>query len=150
MFNPLEHLDHLVYSNIDRLALHGYPAQDPVMFPGGFYVPAARHPEAITYWLQDGASYRQISDDQAFAQNLWLHFKFGASMVDAQAAQLAAAGLVDTDYRSITQDAMREAVMSLPHVLETITAGGYSEAEVWAYTQAEAGWAVQLTGVPGA
>jgi len=147
MFNPLEHLDKLVYSNIDRLALSGYGAQDQIMFPGSFFVAPATQPAAIAYWLQDGSAYRQISDDQAFVQNLWLHFTLDASMVDAQAEQIATAGLVDADYRSISLDAMREAILSLPHVLDTITDGGYSEADVWAYTQHEAPWAVDLVGI---
>lgn len=148
-WNPLEHLDKMVISN----ALTASPWPDPwpssTTLPSGQLVPAAAfgRPESVAFWLSDGGVYQPITREQAFVQKMWLHFAYGAPAPadELQDVELVAAGLA-REY-SITVAAMREAVLSLPHVLETIADGGYTEADVWGYTQHEAPWAVDLVGV---
>lgn len=148
-WNPLEHLDKVVISNALTESPWAVPQPASTTLPTGHSVPAATfgQPETVTFWLNVGGSYQSITREEAFVQELWLHFTYGAPapVNGLQDAGLAAAGLA-VEFK-ITQGAMRAAVLSLPHVLETITQGGYSEADVWAYTLQEVQWAVELVAV---
>lgn len=151
-WNPFDHLYELAIRNTLTASPYPDPWPTHITFHGGQVIPAAvpGRPETVTFWLADGGTYHQITREQAFAQELWLRFSYDAPAPapDADDAALVALGWA-TDFR-ITQAAMREAVLSMPHILETIAEGGYSEADVWSYTQHEAPWAVDLVGVPPA
>jgi hypothetical protein len=149
MWNPFEHFDKLPVYNADFSVLFGQPPRATVRLPDGQEIaPATQgHPETLTFWLkgQDGG-YDQITQDQSFVQQLWVHFTLDAPSPGGwTASALADLGLAHQ--YTITPDAMRAAVQAMPHVLDTIQAAGYSEADVWAYAQAEAPWAVGLVGV---
>lgn len=148
--------DDFVWRNIDSGPLFYWPPfftqewQPTVVLPDGQAVPSAvpGQPETVSYWIRGtGTSYYEVDADQAFVHQLWMHFEHGAPgpLPESEFWAMTKLGLA-REY-SVSLDAMREAVLSLPHVLETITAGGYSEADVWAYTQHEAPWAVDLVGV---
>lgn len=155
MFNPFTQYSLMTFSNIWGMT-PGFEAINPwapsFMMGNRTLVNTAipQQQGTVTYWMQDtGGQYQPVSEAQAFTQDLWLHFSFDKPVVyEPVLASAARQGL--TVYDDITIDAMREAVLSMPHVLETITAGGYTEADVWAYTQHEAPWAVEVVGVPPA
>lgn len=153
MVDPFSLHNDFVQLNVDSSPLFPLLQQEwrpAVTLPDGQVVPSAviGQPETVTYWIRGtGTNFYQINEDQAFAHTLWMHFNYGvpAPLPEVDYWVMAALGLA-REY-SVSLGAMREAVMSMPHVLETITAGGYSEAGVWAYTQAEAPWAVKLIGI---
>lgn len=149
-FNPFAHFDKLPFSNIFGGTIFGIAWQPTITLPGGQVIPSAieGQPDTVQYYLQVAGAYQPITDDQAFAQQMWLHATLGAwaPRPDAEASALVQLGLAQ-EY-SVTAEALREAVYSLPHVLADIQAAGWSEAQAWAYTQAVAPWAVDLVGVP--
>lgn len=164
-------LTHTVFTN-QVVAVDNTKTLAEVMRPDGVMVPSAvvGSSDEVTYWIPRDGGYVQVNDKEAAAYSDWLLNDMAATeklnaeraaekiALDAAAkAQSFVSGLVDhftagsamvvDDGLRITQDAMREAVLSLPNVMQTITAGGYSEAQVWAYAQAEAPWAVDLVGI---
>jgi hypothetical protein len=152
MYNPWDHAYTAPHGNIDGGPLFGQPWEPTVTFWTHQTVPAAipGQWDTVTHWLWDASDglLHQITEDQAFVQQLWRHAKFGLSAPLPETPDTAwgRLGFTNLDYR-ITPDEMRAAVMDLPHVLADIQAAGYSEADVWAYTQAEAPWAVGLVGI---
>jgi hypothetical protein len=152
MFNPFTQYSLMPFSNIQG-STPGFEAVErwvPSFMMGNrtlVYTAIPQQQETVTYWMQGGdGQYQQVSEAKAFAQDLWLHFVFDKPVVyEPVLVSAQRQGL--TVYDGITIDQMREAVLSLPHAMETIAAGGYSEADVWAYAQHEAPWAVDLVGV---
>lgn len=154
MENPWEHLSSAPLGNVDGGPLFGDPWEPTVTFWNGQTVASAipGQLETLTHWLYDGSDgvFHQITRDQAFVQQLWLHFRFeqSAPLPETPESSYGRLGFADVGYR-ITLDEMRTAVMNLPHVLADIVGADVTEEQVWAYTQAEAPWAVDLVGVPG-
>lgn len=136
MYDPLQHFDELVMTNIDGGVLMHHPVPAAAFF----------HPETLTYWLKVDGAYQQVSQDMAYVQNLWLTFTYGAPMYAWRDEALDLIGL-SHDYNG-TPDAMRAAVMQMPVVLQTIRDGGYTEQQVWDYAVHEAVPGIVLVGVP--
>jgi hypothetical protein len=151
MFNPFEHYAELVFTNIDGGPAFGLSPHATVALPDGQQVTPASpgHPETITYWLKgEDGQYHQGTHEQAFVQDLWLHFAYGAELIEQGSwPWLQAQGLMAP---AITFDVMRAAIMERPDILGDIVSRGYSEAQVWAYAQSEAPNIVELIGVPHA
>ena len=133
------HLAEMVAGNVwaGGPVLTERPAQ--VRLPNGQMVDSAipNHPESVTYWLLDGSQYQQISHDQAFVQNLWLHFAYDAPMPNpADDPIMISQGLV-TGYH-LSTEALTAAVYSMPAVLAHIIEGNYSAQEVLDYAHSVA------------
>jgi hypothetical protein len=147
-FNPFEHFDDLVCSNVDGGVIFGMPWRPIVTLPSGQPIPSAvpNHPDTITYWL-DGADgvYHQITPAQAFVQEVWLHAMFGASLLTSPVPALDAQGLNPAQHFTVAE--FTAGVMSMPKVLQTIEDAHLSAAQVLAYVEAEAPGVV-LVGQP--
>lgn len=152
MVDPFSLRNDFVQLNVDSSPLFPLLQQEwkaTVTMPDGQVIASAiiGQPETVTYWIRgNGASFFQINEDQAFVHTLWMHFRYDVPtpLPETDYWVMSALGLAH-EY-AVTLDAMREAVLSMPHVLADIVHAGYSEADVWAYTQAEAPWAVELVG----
>jgi hypothetical protein len=133
MFNPFDHLSEMPYANVDAGVLFGLAPKSTMLLPDSQSIATALqgHPETVTYWMPSGTGYHQITEDQDFVNNLWLHFAYGAGVSDFNTPGMQALGLAH-EYH-ITPDAMRAAVMGLPAVLNAIVSSGVTEAQVWDY-----------------
>jgi hypothetical protein len=136
-FDALKHMSELVWNNIDGGLLFGHP-HDVITLPNGQEIAPAvvGHPETITYWMQgaDG-TFHQITEDQEFAENLWLNFAYGESMSYSHTA-LQALGL-DHVYH-VNADALLAAIAQTPVLHDALAAREYSDAAVLAYVADQA------------
>jgi hypothetical protein len=134
-FNPFEHWDELVFSNVYGGPAFGLPHKETIALPGGQIVDTATpgHPETITFWMRsDSGLFHQVSEDQAFAQSLWLNFAYGASTYLGY--NRAAADLLGLYHEyHVTPAALLAAIDQTPILSAALEARGYSDADVLAY-----------------
>lgn len=127
-FNPFAHFDELVFTNVDGGPLLGMPIRDKVHLPDGQDIAAAVpfHPETITHWIMEpDHAYHQITGEQAFAQNLWLHFAYGADISPQTPDAIHALGFVEStlgNHFTITAQGLMNAIETMPtHLADILT-----------------------------
>jgi hypothetical protein len=132
-FNPMAHMSELVFENVDFGVLLGKPPSS-ITLPDGQTIASAQigHPETITYWMQgpDNA-FHQVTEDQQFAENLWLNFAYGQNMAAGQEPLLQALNLEHSYH--VTSAALLAAITATPVLRDALAARGYSDADVLAY-----------------
>jgi hypothetical protein len=149
-YNPFEHFDELVFTNVWAAGPWGIAAQPTTMLPDGHVVPTAvaGHPETITYWLKDDAGVcQQITHAQQFVQDLWLHAAYGKALDNETNLLLTSQNLSEDFHLTVAQ--FVDAALSMPKVVASIVAAGYTADQVIAYAEAERP-DVMLVGVPTA
>jgi hypothetical protein len=125
MFNPMQHMTELVVVNVYGGALFGLPDPGFVHLPDGQVVPSTgAGPQ--TYWLSVGGVYTQVSEAQAFVQDLWLHYAYGKSMTDLYEG-------------SVTAEEFQEALYSMPNNVDD-QVSQFDAATIVGYAQQEAPW----------
>lgn len=80
MYNPFEHLDDAIFSNMFGGLLFGLPNAATVNI-GGEVVPSATpfHPETVRYYLEDvSGDIVEVTHDQVLIQQAFLHAAYGA------------------------------------------------------------------------
>jgi hypothetical protein len=102
----------------------GEPRPDTMLLEG-LEVPTAIDPASVTYWLES----RQVSEAQAFAQDLWLHFTFGKPLVQDH-LQAAAEQQGLTVYAGITPEQLVDAIATLQQPWTADVMGRYSPDEI--------------------
>lgn len=136
-FNPFDHIEELVFDNLPG----GPPFQNPpratVTLWDGRIVPAAIPGDAssLSLYLMSGGHLQRATNDQGFAQELWLHYAYGADL----SAWFAAIynGLDIPPGYHLTDAALKAAVYSMPNLLATLDADGFTEQQVYAYAHTE-------------
>jgi hypothetical protein len=139
MFNPFEQYNLMPLTNVwglSHLGTLSAPRPDSFMLGNQTEVNTATPGDqgTVSYWMQgDGGQYHQVTQAQAFAQDLWLHFEFGKPIAyDGQIQAAHEQGL--EVYAGITHDAL----IAAAHNMQSVAEAGFTDAEIWAYAQHEA------------
>jgi hypothetical protein len=138
-FNPFEHLSEMVFDNLPG----GPPFQDPpratVTLFDGQIVPAAMpgDPSTLSLWLMTDSHLHQATNDQGFAQELWLHYAYGADVSAWLTTIYNGLGIPSQPGYHLTDAALKTAIYSMPTLLATLDADGFTEQQVLAYAHAE-------------
>jgi hypothetical protein len=151
-FNPFEHYAALPFNNIWSAYIGDVliqPRADVFMMGGKTEVATAipDQQSSVTYWMLGADDeYHQVSEAQAFAQDLWLHFAFGKPVVfggilDAAALQ----GL--TVYEGITPEQLVEAIATLDQSWRAAIMASYTPDQIVAYAESAAPAMIDLVGV---
>lgn len=138
-FNQFEHISELVFDNLPG----GPPFQEPpratVTLFDGQTVPAAVPGDAssLSLYLMSGGHMQPVTNDQGFAQEMWLHFAYGADVSAWLTAIYNGLSIPQSSYH-VTDAAFVAAVHSTPALLANIEARGFTDQQVVAYAHAEA------------
>lgn len=124
-FNVFAHFDELVFTNEDGGLAFGMPRREFVHLPDGQDIPSAvpGEPWTVTHWLKADGTYHQITPEQDFAQNLWLHFAYGVDLTShapGAAAIIAADEAIYGPHWTITADALLHAINTMPTNLASV------------------------------
>jgi hypothetical protein len=139
-FSPFEHQNELVFTNQFGDGYYVPPIPDTVKLPDGTSIATAipGEPGTLTFWLPDsGGAYHEITRDQAFVQSIYLHFLYGAPVLDPIETQSLHNLQLDSPYH-VTVDALRGAFLAMPTVMNLIAQDHFTADQVLAYVEAEA------------
>jgi hypothetical protein len=139
-FNPFEHMDESVFDNLPGGPPFQEPPRETVTLFDGQIVPAAVPGDAssLSLYLMSNGHMHQATNDQGFAQELWLHFAYGADVSAWLTTMYNGLGISPEPGYHLTDAALKAAVYSMPTLLATLDAAGYTEQQVLDYAHAEA------------
>lgn len=137
--NPFEHISELVFDNLPG----GPPFQEPpratVTLFDGQTVAAAVPGDAssLSLYLMSDGHLQPATNDQGFAQEMWLHFAYGADVSAWLTTIYHGLGIPQSSYH-VDDAALLSAVHSTPTLLANIDAAGFTDQQVIAFAHAEA------------
>jgi hypothetical protein len=139
-FNPFEHIDELVFSNLPGGPPFQEPPRETVTLWDGQVVPAAipGDPSTLTLYLMSGGHQQAVTNAQGFAQELWLQYAYGADVETWLSTMYDGLGIPHQPGYHLTDTDLKAAILATPTLLGKITGAGFTEQQVLDYAHAVA------------
>jgi hypothetical protein len=139
-FNPFEHLTELVFDNLPGGPPFVDPPRETITLLDGQIVPAAvpGHASTLSLYLMSDGHMQPATNDQGFAQELWLHYAYGADVSAWLTTIYNGLAIPSEPGYHLSDAALKSAIYSMPALLATLDAAGFTEQQVLAYAHAEA------------